>query len=72
MLNRRTASATVVVRKTTLVPTIKADRKIASRRIAKAGQSSAHRWHLDVGLTASSDVDAELIGRLRRACALSA
>jgi hypothetical protein len=54
------------------VLTVKADRKIASRRIAKAEQSSAHSWHLDAGLTASSDVDAELIGRLRRAYALSA
>jgi hypothetical protein len=54
------------------VLTVKADRKIASRRIAKAEQTSAARWHLDVRLTGSSDVDAELIAWLREAYALSA
>ena len=72
MLNRRTAWAGVVVRKRALVLTVKADRKIASRRIAKAEQTSAARWHLDVRLTGSSDVDAELIAWLREAYALSA
>ena len=52
--------------------TVKADRKIASRRIARAEQTSATRWHLDVRLTGSSDVDAELIAWLREAYALSA
>jgi hypothetical protein len=67
-----TAFAGVATRKGAIILTIKSDRKLASARIHKSEQTSARRFHHEVKLTAASDVDAELIGWLKDAYALSA
>lgn len=70
-LNRRTAFAGVVTRKDAIRLTIKADDDIRSKRVVKRDQASANRWHLEVMLTSPKDVDAELVGWLKRAYELS-
>jgi hypothetical protein len=71
-LNRRTAFAGVATRKDAIRLTIKADDDIRSKRIVKREQASPRRWHLEVTLTSPKDVDAELVGWLKRAYELSA
>jgi len=71
-INRRTALAGVATRKSHLVLTIKSDRKLSSPRIHKSEQTSASRFHHEVKLTSVADVDAELVGWLKDAYALSA
>jgi hypothetical protein len=66
-----TAFAGVATRKNAIILTIKSDREIDSPRIHKTEQTSACRFHHEVKLTASADVDAELIGWLKAAYALS-
>ena len=70
-LNNVTAFAGVATRKNAIVLTIKSDRDLGSPRIHKSEQTSARRFHHEVKLTAPSDVDAELIGWLKDAYALS-
>ena len=66
-LVRGSAFAGVHPRKGSLLVTIKAAQPIQSARIAKAEQVSKSRWHLDVKLADSSEIDAELLGWLRQA-----
>jgi hypothetical protein len=71
-LNRRTAFAGVATRREAIVLTVKASRDIASPRVVKRERASAHRWHLEVKLTAPADVDRELTSWLAEAYELSA
>ena len=70
-LARTSAFAGVATRKGALLLTIKAAADIASPRIVKREQVSAHRWHLEVRLEKPSDVDRELEAWLKDAMALS-
>jgi hypothetical protein len=70
-LVNRTAFAGVATRKSALVLTIKADSDISSPRIHKSEQTSARRFHHEVKLNSPADVDAELVGWLKHAYALS-
>jgi hypothetical protein len=70
-LVRRTAFAGVATRKTTVVLTVKSDRKLSSPRIHKSEQTSAQRFHHEVKLTTPAEVDAELVQWLKAAYALS-
>ena len=71
-LVNRTAFAGVATRKSTIVLTIKSDRKLASPRIHKSEQTSASRFHHEVKLTSPAEIDAELTGWLKAAYELSA
>ena len=71
-LVNRTALAGVATRKTSIVLTIKSDRKLAGSRIHKTEQVSANRFHHEIKLVSPSEVDDELIGWLREAYDLSA
>jgi hypothetical protein len=70
-LNRRTAFAGVATRKEAIVLTVKASRDIASPRVIKREQASAHRWHLEVRLTDPAQVDYQIATWLGRAIELS-
>ncbi len=70
-LNNVTAFAGIATRKNAIILTIKSDRDLHSPRVHKSQQTSARRFHHEVKLTAASDVDAELIGWLKAAYALS-
>ena len=70
-LNNVTAFAGVATRKNAINLTVKSDQEIASPRIHKSEQTSAKRFHHEVKLSAPADVDAELIGWLKKAYALS-
>lgn len=70
-LNNVTAFAGIATRKSAIILTIKSDRDIDSPRIHKSEQTSARRFHHEIKLTAPSDVDAQLIGWLKKAYALS-
>ena len=71
-LNRKTAFAGVAVRKEHLVLTLKSDRPIDSPRIVKSEQTSARRFHHELKLARTKDLDAELRGWLQAAYDLSA
>ena len=71
-LVNRTAFAGVATRKSAIILAIKSDRKPSSRRIHKAEQISASRFHHEVRLTSTTHVDAELVKWLKDAYALSA
>lgn len=62
----------MATRKAHIILTIKSDRKVASPRIHKSEQVSAHRFHHEVKLTSVSDVDEELMSWLRNAYEMSA
>ena len=66
------AFAGVHPRKEYLIVTIKADKPIRSARIAKSEQVSKSRWHLDVKVSGSSEIDAELLQWLKTAYELCA
>ena len=70
-LVRRTAFAGIATRKDALILTLKSEKDIRSRRIAKREQASANRWHLEVRLNAPAQVDAELEAWLKRAFELA-
>jgi hypothetical protein len=70
-LVNRTAFAGVATRKAAINLTIKGDHKLSSSRISKSEQVSAKRFHHEVKLTSPADVDAELVGWLKAAYALS-
>lgn len=59
-LVRTSAFAGVATRKDALILTLKAERPIKSPRVVRAEQASAHRWHLEIRLSAPAEVDAEL------------
>ncbi|HYW47123.1 MAG TPA: DUF5655 domain-containing protein [Bryobacteraceae bacterium] len=66
-LVRGSAFAGVHPRKQYLLLTIKADQPLQSLRISKAEQVSRNRWHLDLKLATSLDIDDELVGWLYHA-----
>ena len=66
-LVRTTAFAGIATRKTVLILTLKSDADIASARISKHEQASAHRWHLETRLEKPADVDSEINSWLKRA-----
>lgn len=59
-LVRRYAFAGVATRKEALILTLKAAQRVKSPRVHKALQASEHRWYVEIRLTSSADVDAEL------------
>ncbi len=70
-LNNKTAFAGVATRKSAIILTIKSDRRLSSPRIHKSEQTSASRFHHEVRLNSSADVDAELTRWLKAAYELS-
>ena len=70
-LVRKSAFAGVATRKTALILTLKSDSDIASARIAKREQASAHRWHLETRLETPGQVDREIVAWLRKAYELA-
>jgi hypothetical protein len=71
-LVNKTAFAGVATRKSAIVLTIKSDQKFPSPRIHKSEQTSAQRFHHEVKLTSTAEVDSELVSWLKAAYALSA
>jgi hypothetical protein len=71
-LVRSSAFAGIHPRKQYLLLTIKAAAPIKSPRIVKAEQVSKNRWHLEVKLSAETDINRELIGWLHEAYDLCA
>jgi uncharacterized protein DUF5655 len=67
-----TALAGVATRSDYLILTIKSDHKLTSPRVHKMEQPSAKRFHSEIKLKSPIDIDAELIGWLKDAYALSA
>jgi hypothetical protein len=59
-LNRRVAFVGVQTRKDALILTLKADRDVKHRRVHKAEQTSANRWHFEVRLRAPEEVDDQI------------
>lgn len=70
-LVRKTTFAGVATRKDALVLTLKSATDIASQRIARREQASAHRWHLDIRLERADEVDRELTTWLKHAYELA-
>ena len=70
-LVNRTAFAGVATRKAAINLTIKGDHKLSSSRINKTEQVSANRFHHEVKITSPAEIDAELVGWLKAAYALS-
>ena len=70
-LVNKTALAGIATRKTYLVLTIKSDRALTTSRIHKTEQVSARRFHHEIKVASSADVDPELIRWLEEAYALS-
>jgi hypothetical protein len=70
-LVRKSAFAGVATRKTALILTLKSASDVASKRIAKREQASAHRWHLEIKLEAPDQVDRELTNWLGSAYELA-
>jgi hypothetical protein len=60
-LNRRVAFAGVQTRTDALILTLKADRDIKHRRVHKAEQTSANRWHFEVRLNDPAEVDEQIL-----------
>ncbi|MDT4967752.1 MAG: hypothetical protein QOJ64_2489 [Acidobacteriota bacterium] len=71
-LVNKTALAGIATRKSYLILTVKSDCRLNSSRIQTAEQVSAHRFHHQIKLSAPEEIDAELIGWLKSAHALSA
>ncbi|HEX9629637.1 MAG TPA: DUF5655 domain-containing protein, partial [Pyrinomonadaceae bacterium] len=70
-LVRKTAFAGIATRKTRLILTLKSDSDVANKRIARRGQASAHRWHLEIKLDSPEQVDKEIGAWLRKAYELA-
>ena len=70
-LVRHTAFAGVATRRSSLILTLKSATDIRSTRIAKREQASAHRWHVEIRLSAPSDVDRDVTRWLAAAYDLS-
>lgn len=70
-LVNKTAFAGVATRNSSIILTIKSDRRLVTARIHKSEQTSARRFHHEVKLTSVADVDAELSDWLKNAYALS-
>ena len=61
-LTRRSAFVGVHPRKSGLLITIKSEQPIRSPRIIKTEQVSKSRWHCELKLTSTDEVDPEFIG----------
>ena len=70
-LVRKSAFAGIATRKTALILTLKSDSDVASKRIVKREQASAHRWHLETRLESPAQVDEEIVGWLKKAYELA-
>lgn len=70
-LVRKSAFAGVTTRKTSLILTVKSESDVLNDRIAKREQASANRWHLEIKLQDSSEVDRELLGWLKKSYELA-
>lgn len=70
-LVRETAFAGAHPKKAWLDLTIRSEKPIKSARIRAQEQVSTNRWHQDVRLRSSKDVDAEVVGWLKSAYALA-
>ena len=66
-LVRQTAFAGIATRREALILTLKAAADISSDRILKRERASTNRWHLEVRLTAPTQVDRQLVTWLRQA-----
>ena len=66
-LARQTAFAGIATRREALILTLKAAADISSDRILKRERASTNRWHLEVRLTAPTQVDRQLVTWLRQA-----
>jgi hypothetical protein len=71
-LVNKTTLAGIATRKSYLIVTIKSDRLLTASRIHKTEQVSVRRFHHEIRVASSADVDAELIRWLEAAYALSA
>ena len=71
-LNRKAAFAGVHPRKAAILLVIRTGAPIDSPRIRKLEKVSANRWHNEILLSAPAEADAEVIGWLTDAYALSA
>jgi uncharacterized protein DUF5655 len=70
-LVRRSAFAGIATRKDVLILTVKSGADIASARITKREQVSAHRWHLEIRVGRPADVDRQLVKWLKAAYEMS-
>jgi hypothetical protein len=70
-LVRETAFAGVSTRKKWLVLTLKSASDLESPRVGKREQVSAHRWHIEMRLGATGDVDREIKKWLKAAYEIS-
>jgi hypothetical protein len=70
-LVNKSAFAGVVTRKNTLILNIKSAAPIKDKRFARSEQVSAGRFHQEVKLTSTDEVDAQLLGWLKEAYTLS-
>lgn len=70
-LNRKTAFAGVQTRRDSLILTVKATSNISSPRISKREQTSAHRWHYEIRLGNTDEIDSQIIGWLKDAYDIS-
>ena len=70
-LVRKSAFAGVATRKSALILTLKSKSDIASKRIAKREQTSAHRWYLEVKIETPEQVDREILGWLKESYELA-
>jgi hypothetical protein len=70
-LVNKSAFAGVVTRRTALILNIKSAAPIRHARIAKSEKLSASRFHQEVKLTSADEVDADLVGWLKEAYAIS-
>ena len=68
----KSAFAGIATHKAGLILTLKSDSDVASKRIARSEQASAHRWHLEIKLQAPEQVDREVLGWLKKAYELAA
>lgn len=71
-LARGTAFAGVATRKAYLLLTLRTTTRIDSPRVVQTEQASKSRWHNVVKVASEAEVDAELLGWLKFAYALSA
>lgn len=70
-LVRKTAFAGVATRKTALILTLKSATDLHNSRIIKRDQVSRNRWHVEIRLMTSDDVDQEVITWIKNAYELA-
>jgi hypothetical protein len=70
-LVRASAFAGVATRRDALIVTLKSTTDLRSPRIVKRERASANRWHLEVRLESTKDVDRELLSWLAASYAIS-